>query len=524
MHAVPGEQQVEDRGHPAAVDLPHRHRAAQGAAVAVRPGGAVLVEAREVDLDAGAAALLVEGEFRLDVPEVEVPAALALLGPAVAEGAGRRDGSTGGLVEEHRLPPRLPGPGLVRLGVETQVRRGDELARHDDAVTALQLHQKRQVGEGLHVLGEVRHLALDEELAQHHMAHGHGQRPVRPRVRVEPFVGELRRVGVVRGDHDHLLAAVAGLGHPVRVRRPRDRHVGAPQHQVGRVPPVAGLRYVRLVAEDLRGGDRQVRVPVVEGQHRRADQRHEPGAHRVRGHRHRGDRGEARHPVGPVGVDGVHVGGGRDLQGLLPCHAHQAALAPGRLVAAALDRVLGDLGPCRDGVAEPGAGLAVHLHQDAAGVRVAHPRRRVGVPGEGRAPGAAARLVLGAVRADGGVVGLLGLPRDQTVLDVHLPRARPRAVHAVRRAHHLVVGPTLPVRSVVDGLVRPVDGSQIGCRRGSPQLPAEPQQPLRRLPRRAFRCLACPEVPHGRPVPSLRITASCVLLTGRARFRAQACP
>ncbi len=124
------------------------------------------------------------------------------------------------------------------------------------------------------------------------------------------------------------------------------------------------------------------------------------------------------------------------------------ALAARRLVAAALVRVGGDLGPGGDRVAEAGLRLAVHLDEHAAGIGVAHPGRRVGVPGERRTARAAARLVLRGVRTDRRIVGLLGLPGDDPVLDVDLPRARAGAVHPVRGADDLVVAPTVPVEDV----------------------------------------------------------------------------
>jgi hypothetical protein len=43
------------------------------------------------------------------------------------------------------------------------------------------------------------------------------------------------------------------------------------------------------------------------------------------------------------------------------------------------------------------------------------------------------------------IIRLLRLPGDNTTLDVDLPAAGTRAVHAVRRAHDLVVLPTLPI-------------------------------------------------------------------------------
>ena len=93
-----------------------------------------------------------------------------------------------------------------------------------------------------------------------------------------------------------------------------------------------------------------------------------------------------------------------------------------------------------------GLGLPVHLQQRAAHVRVAHPGRRVGVPGERRAARAAAGLVLRPVRPRRRVVGLLGLPGDDPVLDVDLPGARTGAVHPVRGADDLVVRSSGPGR------------------------------------------------------------------------------
>ena len=111
-------------------------------------------------------------------------------------------------------------------------------------------------------------------------------------------------------------------------------------------------------------------------------------------------------------------------QHLVPGDAYQTALAADLLVAVPALRVRLNVRPRGDRVTEPPLGLPVHLDEYAAAVRITHPGRRVRVPGERRAAGAAARLVLRPVRADARVVDLL-LPRDDAVLDVHLPRARP---------------------------------------------------------------------------------------------------
>src|SRR5690606_14042401 len=78
----------------------------------------------------------------------------------------------------------------------------------------------------------------------------------------------------------------------------------------------------------------------------------------------------------------------------------------------------------------------------------ADPRGRVGVPREGRPARTAPRLVLRPVRPDRRVVGLLLLPRDDAVADVHLPGAGTRAVDSMSGAHHRVVGPPVPVETV----------------------------------------------------------------------------
>src|SRR3546814_6094250 len=84
---------------------------------------------------------------------------------------------------------------------------------------------------------------------------------------------------------------------------------------------------------------------------------------------------------------------------------------------------------------------APHAQQGAAHQRVLRPVGAVQVPGIAGAARTAARLVVGQVRAGARIVGLLGFPGDQAVLDVDLPAARAGAVHAVGGAHDLVVLP-----------------------------------------------------------------------------------
>ena len=188
----------------------------------------------------------------------------------------------------------------------------------------LEPDQERQVGVPLDVVDKERRPLVDQELGQDDVAHRHRHRAVGARRARHPLVGELGVVRVVGADRDDLRSPVTDLGHPVRVRGAGDRHVGAPHHQVRGVPPVTGFRHVGLVAEHLRGGHRQVGVPVVERRHRAAHQFDEPRPGGVRHHRHRRDRREPGDPVRPVPGDGVHVRGGGDLGGLVPADPDQA--------------------------------------------------------------------------------------------------------------------------------------------------------------------------------------------------------
>src|SRR5699024_1440432 len=91
------------------------------------------------------------------------------------------------------------------------------------------------------------------------------------------------------------------------------------------------------------------------------------------------------------------------------------------------------------------ARLAPALEQAAAHHRVFQAVGAVQVPRVRGAARAAARFVVGHVRARARVVGLLGFPGDHALLDVDLPAARTGAVHAVGGAHFLVVGPAVAV-------------------------------------------------------------------------------
>jgi hypothetical protein len=277
-HRVLRHQQVKDGGDQPPTDPADRDPAADHAATLrvtdIEPG--------QVDRDR-VLVCAIQREDRIDTAEIQVPFALTRLREVRGQGAVGEERLAGGRVEQDAL---VHGRHIV--GAE--VRGGQEPVRDVGVAVLPQGDQERQVRVGLHVVGEVRHLPVPEELGQDHVAHRHGQRPVGPGIAGQPVVGELGVVGVVRADHHHLLAPVTRLDHEVRVRSTGDRQVGAPDHQIRRVPPVARLGDVGLVAEHLRRGDRHVGVPVIERQDRAADHRQEPGTGRVGDLRHRRDR------------------------------------------------------------------------------------------------------------------------------------------------------------------------------------------------------------------------------------------
>src|SRR5690606_3614305 len=84
-----------------------------------------------------------------------------------------------------------------------------------------------------------------------------------------------------------------------------------------------------------------------------------------------------------------------------------------------------------------------------------------GIAGAARA---AARFVVGQIRARARIVGLLGFPGHQAVLDVDLPAARTGAVHTMRGAHDLVVLPALTV-AVLPAAVLAARGAVAPCER-----------------------------------------------------------
>ena len=245
-----------------------------------------------------------------------------------------------------RRPSSTPNARLLQCAVE--IRRAHVTPRHPAIALALEPHQHRQVGIAARVVGEVRHLTIEMELAQDHVPHRERQRGVGTLLRVQPQVGELGDLRVVRRDRHHLRALVADFGQEVRVGRARLRHVRAPGDDERRVVPVGRFGHVGLFAPGLRARRRQVAVPVVEAHAHAADQAQVAAARGVRHHRHGRDRREADDAVRAPALDRVRVGRRDQFLHLVPGRAHEPAHATHRLVGLHLHRIVDDRGPRAD--------------------------------------------------------------------------------------------------------------------------------------------------------------------------------
>ncbi len=89
--------------------------------------------------------------------------------------------------------------------------------------------------------------------------------------------------------------------------------------------------------------------------------------------------------------------------------------------------------------------LAPQLNQLAAYQRVFQAVGAVEIPGVAGPARAAARLMVRQVGAGAGVVGLLGFPGDQTILDIDFPATGAGTVHAVSGPHNFVELPSLAI-------------------------------------------------------------------------------
>ena len=179
-HAELGGEQVEHRRDEVAPDPPC------GNAAAVRTAALRVadVEARQLHLDE----LIVgaeQGQRGLEPVELQVPLAHSFLAPAEADRAVGYGGRARLLVEDDPLPLGVPS-GLAEVGC------AKEAVGHEAAVLLAQRDEERQVGVLARIAFEVRHLPVDVELLQDHVAHRHRKGAVRAGRRGKPVVGELR--------------------------------------------------------------------------------------------------------------------------------------------------------------------------------------------------------------------------------------------------------------------------------------------------------------------------------------------
>ncbi len=307
-----------------------------------------------------------------------------------------------------------------------------------------QPHQHGHVGVLPGVVLEILGLPVDMEFAQDDVAHRHAERGIGALLRRDPEIGEFRGFGIIRADHDTLGALVAGLGIEMSVGRARLRHVRSPQNEEARIVPIGAFRHVGLLAPGLRAGRRQVAIPVVERHADAAEQRQITRAGGIAHHRHRRDRREAEHAIRPVAFHRVGVGRGDEFVDLFPGRTDEAAKPALLHVGGALVRIFDDRFPGRDRRHQHPR-LAPQLEQPRAHQRIFHAVAGIEIPAVARAARAAARLVVRQIGPRARIVGLLRLPGDDAALDVNLPGARSGAIHAMGRAHDLVVLPALAI-------------------------------------------------------------------------------
>ncbi len=140
------------------------------------------------------------------------------------------------------------------------------------AVALFEHHQHRHIGIATHVVGKVLARLVEMELTQHDVTHCHGHCGVGALLRRQPQVAQLGDLGIVRGNGNGFSAFIADFGKEVGVRGTGLRNVRAPGDNVAGVVPVGGFRHVGLLTPGLRGGWREVTVPIVEAQAGAANQ------------------------------------------------------------------------------------------------------------------------------------------------------------------------------------------------------------------------------------------------------------
>ena len=395
-----------------------------------RRGRPTLLEQREPRDDLAA----VRGVLQFEVPLA------GLLLPAVADRAAGHARLSRFLVVDEELPLAVLLGLVARHGVGAQ-----QLPRPISVTVRLEAHQEGRVAEASDVILEEGRFRVRMKFLEDDVVDRHPEGAVLSGVHRYPLIGVLRDLIEVGGEDHHLRPVVPRLCRKVAIRRTSHVEVRPDHGRELRVVPIGALGDVGLLSPDLRRSWREIAIPVVEAQTHAAHELEKARAARVAEHRHRGDGREARDAVGPIFLDGVDVRGGDHLHQLGPVRTAQAALPARVLVGGARLGIGLDRSPSLDRVVVGTARITPQVEQDAARVWVLHANRRVQIPTERDAPLTPARLVGGKRRIDLRVIERLHLPGDDPLLDVDVPRAAARAVHAMRAAHHLVVLPPVSI-------------------------------------------------------------------------------
>ena len=168
-----------------------------------------------------------EGQAQLGIPPggilfLQVP--LARLIPTEADRASGHHGLPAFCVDANSFPF-----GVGRLAqVIGEVGCPEHPVGHVVAVLFNQPDQHGHVGVLTGVILEVPRLTVDMELAQDDVSHGHGEGRIGALLGMQPQIGELGRLRVIRADDHRLGAVVSRLGIEVGVGGSGLRDVGPP--------------------------------------------------------------------------------------------------------------------------------------------------------------------------------------------------------------------------------------------------------------------------------------------------------
>ena len=167
----------------------------------------------------------------LSVFGFQIPSAFgfALGRPAIADRALRHDQRAVVFRDSDRFPC-----GAIRL----RCVRQDRFAAHNGPSPSVRHPAAAAPASACRCSGgivlKVRHLPIEEELTQDHMAHRHGERRIGSLLGMKPKIGELGDFRIIRRDRHHLCAVVAGFNEEMGVGRPRLRHIRTPSDNVAR--------------------------------------------------------------------------------------------------------------------------------------------------------------------------------------------------------------------------------------------------------------------------------------------------